>query len=65
MKKPFILKLQDRVGILHRGKDTGKRGRVREIITVNYLVVDPEHGPDDNGHPIYNNEDSFFYCPEG
>jgi len=51
----------DKVGILHNGIDTGKRGIVREVTGDGLLIVDPEPGEDDNGHPYCDDEGLFFH----
>lgn len=60
MTRPYLFQPHDLVGVLHRGFDTGKRGRVREIVgNGDFLVVDPEP-LDENDSPYYDSADQFF-----
>ena len=60
-KQPPKFRPGDKVGILHRGVDTGKRGVVREVTSGGLLIVDPEPGEDDNGMPYFDDEGLFFH----
>ena len=59
-KQPSKFRPGDKVGILYRGKDIGRRGVVREVTIKVQLTVDPEPGGADDGLAYFDDAEKFF-----